>query len=160
MELLQDQKMVFSAFHKRSGKLKIQKIMQIQHFFMLIYFFTLCSLGKTKVSFYFITISDNIDIEAEQVISIWLREMQKILFPNLFFLFNANVYNVSFLSQHLICHYLNTNMDKRGLWRREHKILTPNPNDMYTLTHKNRKLAVIVNAIFYLRNLQILSFSI
>jgi len=45
MELLQDQKMVFSAFHKRSGKLKIQKIMQIQHFLMLIYFFTLCSLG-------------------------------------------------------------------------------------------------------------------
>ena len=62
MELLQDQKMVFSAFHKRSGKLKIKKIMQIQHFLMLIYFFTLCSLGKTKVSFSFVTVRDYIEM--------------------------------------------------------------------------------------------------
>ena len=81
MELLQDQKMVFSAFHKRSGKLKIQKIMQIQHFLMLIYIFTLCSLGKTKVSFYFITVSDYIEIRFEgkssnsQICSSYLMQM-------------------------------------------------------------------------------------
>ena len=149
MEKLQDQKMVFSAFHKRSGKLKIQKIMQIQHFLMLIYFFTLCSIGKTKVSFYLYLESLHWNMFFKG------KKSNSQICSSCY----ANVYNVSFLSKHLICHYLNTNMDKRGLWRREHKILTPNPNDMYTLTHGNRKLAVIVNAFFYLRILQILSFS-
>ena len=52
MELLQDQKTFFSSFHhKRSGKLKKPKIMHVQHFLLLIYFFTFCTLGKTKDSF-------------------------------------------------------------------------------------------------------------
>ena len=124
--------------HTSSRRRQNWLTMQTQHFYLLIYFLTLCTSGKItkRILLPFVPglmHSARKFYKKKKAIKSILRVFPLLLILKLmgkrFFLF-----------ERLICHNLDKNMDIGGLWRHEHKILAPNDTHSSTHLHTHCKL--------------------